>query len=100
MSLSGKLAKLVRDRNHTFLNYVFDHHNQDATWFSSSFRFMSPDTLNALQKEMGELMQRYRKAAYQDQAILPRKKLMAVKWSTIAAPFEVCGEWPLEKGLD
>lgn len=96
MRLNGKLAKLVRDRNHDFLNQVFKHHDEEHTWFSSSFRFMSVDTLNAMQNDMEELMRRYRKAAYQDEAILPKNKLIPVKWSTIASEFDICGTWPLD----
>lgn len=100
MRLNSKLAKLVRERNHVFLDHALDHHNDASTWFSSSFRFMSPDTLNAMHSDMEDLMQRYRKAAYQDEAILPKERLLPVKWSTIAAPFNICGEWPLDKKID
>ncbi len=97
MRLDSQLARLVRERNHAFLDHVLNHHDKANTWFSSSFRFMSPDTLHAMQEDMKELMQRYRKAAYQDEAILPKDRLLPVKWSTIAAPFDICGEWPLER---
>ncbi|MGH1462603.1 MAG: helix-turn-helix domain-containing protein [Neptuniibacter sp.] len=99
MRLNSQLAKLVRNRNHNFLDYVFDHHDDTNAWFSSSFRFMSADTLNAMQSDMEELMRRYQKAAYQDEAILPKDRLLPVKWSTIAAPFEICGQWPIETEL-
>lgn len=100
MTLSGKLSKLVRARNHDFLNHVFDHNDDIHTWFSSSFRFMSPDTLSALHSDLKEIMKRYRKAAYQDENILPREKLLPIKWSTMAASFDICGKWPLETDID
>jgi len=96
MTLNGKLSKLVRFRNHDFLDYVFDYHDDVNTWFSSSFRFMSADTLKALHSDMEDIMKRYRKAAYQDESILPRERLLPIKWSTVAASFDICGEWPLE----
>ena len=100
MRLNSKLAKLVRERNHAFLDHALNHHNDATTWFSSSFRFMSPDTLNAMHADMEELMRQYRKAAYQDEAILPKERLLPVKWSTIAAPFDICGEWPLQRDIE
>ena len=100
MRLNSKLAKLVRERNHAFLDHALNHHNDATTWFSSSFRFMSPDTLNAMHSDMEELMRRYRKASYQDEAILPRERLLPVKWSSIAAPFNICGEWPLDPDME
>ncbi|MGX9419383.1 helix-turn-helix domain-containing protein [Vibrio sp. WJH972] len=100
MSLDSKLAALVRERNHNFLDHAINNHSDPKTWFSSSFRFMSPDTLSALNSDMEALMQRYRKAAYQDEAILPKDRLLPVKWSTIAAPFNICGEWPLERDIE
>lgn len=100
MRLNSQLGKLVRERNHAFLDHILKHHDAENTWFSSSFRFMSPDTLKALNDDMNELMQRYRKAAYQDEAILPQERLVPVKWSTMAGPFKICGEWPLEQEID
>lgn len=99
MRLNGKLGKLVRSRNHEFIDFVFDHTDDERTMFCSSFRFMTPETLSALQHDMEALMKQYRKAAYQDEAIMPREKLIPVKWTTIASEYEICGKWPLENEI-
>lgn len=100
MKMDGPMSNLVRERNHLFLDYALDHHNDEQSLFISSFRQMSADTLNALSEDLDALMKKYRKAAYQDEAILPRHKLVPVKWSMIAAPFDICGIWPIETNID
>lgn len=99
MRLSGKLGTLVRSRNHEFIDYVFDHTEEERTTFASSFRFMTPETFDALQHDINELMKQYRKAAYQDEAIMPHDKLIPVKWSVIASEYNICGKWPLENEI-
>ncbi len=99
MKLDGPLAQLVRDRNHLFLDYVLDRDGEPNTFFTSSFRLMSKDTLNAFHSEQEELALKYRKAAYQDAAILPRERLIPVKWSVTASEFDICGHWPLDQHI-
>ncbi len=100
MKLAGPLGEVVRQRNHAFLEYVCDHDGESGTTFSSSFRLMSADTINALQAEFSELDKKYRKAAYQDSSLLPREKLHPVKWVSMMAPIEICGFWPLDKNIE
>lgn len=100
MKLTGPLGEVVRERNHAFLEYVCDHDGETGTRFSSSFRFMSADTINAMQADLTELDKKYRKAAHQDSSLLPRKKLHPVKWVSMIAPIEICGFWPLDRDVE
>lgn len=99
MKLAGPLGEVVRQRNHAFLEHVCDHDGETGTAFSSSFRLMSADTINALQADFEVLDKKYRKAAYQDSSLLPREKLHPVKWVSMMAPLEICGFWPLDKEI-
>ncbi len=100
MQLDGPLGEVVRQRNHFFLEYVCDHDGETGSTFSSSFRLMSTDTLNALHTDFAKLDKKYRKASYQDASLLPKEKLHPVKWVSMVAPFEICGLWPLDKNIE
>lgn len=97
MKVSGPLGKFVREYNQAFMQHVFEKDGFDGAGFNSSFRHISADTLQALNDDLLALSKKFRKAAYQDAAIMPREKLIAVKWSTLVAPYEICGEWPMDQ---
>lgn len=97
MKISGPLGRFVREYNQTFMQHVFEKDGFDGAGFNSSFRHISADTLQALNDDLIALSKKYRKAAYQDAAIMPREKLIAVKWSTLVAPYDICGKWPMEQ---
>mgnify|MGYP000612984742 CR=1 FL=1 len=95
MRLHGPLHDLVKQRNQEFLEYVVDHDGEEFTHFSSSFRYMSPQTFHELTEDLTVIAKKYRKLAYQNEMILPRDKLIPVKWSTLISEYSICGKWPL-----
>ena len=78
-----------------FLEYVIDHDGEAGINFNSFFRYMSKDTLTELNEDFSALAKKYQKLAQRDEAVLPRDKLLPVKWTTLAARFEIFGKWPV-----
>ncbi|OUR69864.1 hypothetical protein A9Q77_08120 [Marinomonas sp. 42_23_T18] len=95
MQLHGPVHKNILDKNLDFLNYVVKHDGEMGTQFSSSFRYMSEHTLQALNDDLANLSRQYRKQSYQDETFLTKDKLLPVKWTTLVSPFHICGQWPL-----
>lgn len=96
MRLKGPMRDIVRRLNHQFLDYVVNHDAEEGVSFNSSFRYMTKVTLAELNDELMAVTKKYRKLAYQNEMVLPRKKLVPVKWTTLVAPFEICGQWELD----
>lgn len=95
MTLKGPLKETVRRRNEWFMNYVMQNDGKGLNEFNSSFRFMSRQSAQDLKLEMADLMRRYRKLAFQSEQVLPKEKLVPVKWSTMVGEYSICGQWPL-----
>lgn len=95
MRLHGPLHDLVKERNQAFLNHTIDHDGDEFSHFNSSFRYMSPQTFHELNDDLSILSKKYRKLADQNEMILPRDKLIPVKWSTLISKYSICGKWPL-----
>ena len=97
MRLHGPLHNVIKDVNEIFLNYVLDRDDQSTSSFESSFRYMTPENMNEMMRDYDLVTQKYRKISYQDEAVMPREKLIPVKWSTVISHFNICGIWPLEQ---
>ena len=95
MRLHGPLHDIIKQRNQTFLEHTLDHDGEAFTHFNSSFRYMSPQTFHELNEDLAVLSKKYRKLAYQNEMILPKDKLIPVKWSTLVSEYAICGKWPL-----
>ena len=91
----GPLHDIIKQRNQTFLEHTLDHDGEAFTHFNSSFRYMSPQTFHELNEDLAVLSKKYRKLAYQNEMILPKDKLIPVKWSTQVSEYAICGKWPL-----
>ena len=97
MGLHGPLHEMLRHLNGLFLNHVINNDGANGTSFNSSFRYMSQETLDLLNDELTAINRKFRKIAFQNELILSRESLIAVKWSTLVSPYEICGNWPLEE---
>jgi len=95
MRLHGPLHDMIKQRNQEFLEHTVDNDGEGLSHFSSSFRFMSPQTFHELNEDLAVISKKYRKLAYQNEMILPRDKLIPVKWSTLVSEYSICGKWPL-----
>lgn len=95
MRLHGPLHDMIKQRNQEFLDHAVNHDGEEFTHFSSSFRYMSPQTFHELNEDLSVISKKYRKLAYQNEMILPRDKLIPVKWSTLVSEYPICGKWPL-----
>ncbi len=94
--LGSPLHKRIRELNKDFLDYVISHHDVEHHVFTSTFRYMSQSTLEKMAQDMAELTKTYRQRSYHDEALLPRDKLVGVKWLTVAAPYELFGRLKIE----
>jgi len=95
--LHGPMHNFVRQANRDFLDYTIDKDGQPGIDFNSSFRHMSMDTLNAFKGDLKELAAKYQKLSQRDEAVLPRNKLVPVKWVFASAIFEIFGKWTIEE---
>lgn len=100
MKLHGPLHELIHDKNAEFLRFVADHDGEPSTQFSSSFRFMSQQTLTEFNEELTVLSRKYRKLAYQDEMVLSKDKLKPVKWTALISEYAICGKWALPELTD
>jgi len=89
--LGSPLHKRIRELKKTFLDYVVSHHEAEHHLFASTFRYMSQSTLEQMEQDLSELTKKFRQRGYQDEALLPREKLVGVKWVTLAAPYDLFG---------
>jgi len=94
--LDSPLHKRIRELNKTFLDYVVSHFEMENHLFASNFRFMSKGTLDDLQQDLSDLTKKYRQRSYQDEALLPREKLLGVKWLTLTAPYDLFGRLTID----
>ncbi|MFT7559835.1 MAG: DNA-binding Xre family transcriptional regulator [Flavobacteriales bacterium] len=97
MRLHGPMHSILKEANTLFLNHVMDNDGRDNASFNGAYRKMSLDTLKALNSELNQVSEKYRKMAYQNELILPQESLIPVKWTTMTAHFDVCGIWKLEE---
>lgn len=98
--LHGPMHGFVRDANKLFLDYVIDHDGEKGVNFRSSFRHMSADTLQDLDEDLAELSVKYQKLSQRDEAVLPRSKLLPVKWIVASAKFDIFGKWKIAEFSD
>jgi len=94
--LGSPLHKRIRELNKSFLDYVITHFDTEHHMFASNFRFMSEGTLEQFQQDLSELTKKYQQRSYQDEALLPRDKLIGVKWLTVAAPYNLFGRLQID----
>lgn len=95
MRLHGPLHELVRQANIRFLNHCVDHDGKHNALFSSTFRFVSEQTMSELISELQVLTSKYRRLAQRDALMLKHNQLKSVKWSFALAEFSPLGIWPL-----
>lgn len=95
LKLHGPLHNILRDANTLFLEHVVDNEAEPGVSFRSAYRFISKETLVELGNDFEELNNKYQKLAQRDEAVLPRDKLIGVKWVTLASPFEIFGKWSI-----
>ena len=95
--LHGPLHDFVRTSNQHFIEYVINNDGHKNVDFRGSFQHMSQETLTDLNKELTALSDKYQKLAQRDEAILPRKKLLPVKWCFSTGPFDVFGKWEINE---
>lgn len=98
--LHGPLHGFVKNANQVFLEHVIDNDGESGFDFRSSFRHMSRDTLLQLNEELAEITVKYQKLAQRDEAVLPRNKLLPVKWCFASAPYEIFGKWQINELTD
>ena len=97
MSIRGPLGQLIKERNQLFFDYVFDQKDDEKTAMYGAYRFMDAQTLSDLKEDTVALLKKYRKRAQQNEMILPRERLIPVKFVSLIGEFPVCGIWPLEE---
>ncbi len=94
---NGPFKKMMKHFNSLFLDHAIEHDGKNNTAFNSSFRYMTESSLKSLNQELIDIHNKYRKLAYQSEMILPKDKMIPVKFSTLAGPFEILGRWPLDE---
>jgi len=95
MSVRGPLGKLIKARNQLFFDHVFDQPDDEDAAVYGVYRFMDTQTYSDLQEELEALVKKYRKRAQQNEMVLPRERLIPVKFVSMIGEYAVCGAWPL-----
>jgi transcriptional regulator with XRE-family HTH domain len=86
------VKKLARAENRAFFTYleeifIKDPKSRDSHLFTSSTRYMHPDTLRALNSELKELFETIRARVYRDEIFYPKHELVPTKWVLGLAPY-------------
>lgn len=95
MKLHGPLHEMIKIFNGQFLEYVIDHDGDNGVAFNSSLRYMAPNTLTALSRDLINLSDKYRKLSHKDEMILPKDKMLSVKWTTLVGPYNLLEKWEI-----
>jgi len=99
MRLHGPVHDIVKSLNQLFFDHTIENDGAKGTEFSSSFRYLAPETLDSLNSELSDLNKKYRDIGHKSEKFLPKNRLIPVKWTTMASPFAICGKWGLDREL-
>ena len=100
IQIHGPMKEILKELNTLFLGIVMDESTRATTNFDSTFRYMKEESLRELIQELIGVSEKYRKISHQDEAVLPREKLLPVKWVTMVSEYDICGRWPLEEHIE